>query len=241
MAAALPTFRESTVGGIGMAAASSQAASAAGERPWPSLPKTRQQSPARLVWERVRPSVWGWAARQRMPCWRKAWRSRARLEVSTMGRWKMAPIELRTARRRKGLAQVSPTSRAWAAKAAQLRTRAPRFSALERPSAAASKRGGGLRARMSTSVGWGGTFPTASRPWYMEKPVSVSSSFFSATKTWMSSRRARRRGSNSRSHFSGSSTEMTGNWLSSSRRTTFSPSATKMPCCRCSTWRRMVR
>ncbi len=37
----------------------------------------------------------------------------------------MVPIELRTARRRKGLLQVSPTIKAWVLKAAQLRTSAP--------------------------------------------------------------------------------------------------------------------
>ena len=98
-----------------------------------------------------------------------------------MGMWKMLPIELRTARRRNGLLQVSPTISAWVLKAAQLRTSAPRFSALERPSAAARSRGCGLRATTSASVGIAGTFPTASRPWYIEKPVSVSSSAFSAT------------------------------------------------------------
>ena len=81
-----------------------------------------------------------------------------------MGIWKMAPIELRTARRRNGLLQVSPTISAWALKAAQLRTSAPRFSALVRPSAAARSRGCGLRATISSKVGSGGTLPTASRP-----------------------------------------------------------------------------
>ena len=67
---------------------------------------------------------------QRMPRSRRSRRAWIRLAVSTMGSWKMAPIELRTARRRNGLLQVSPTIRAWALKAAQLRTSAPRFSAL---------------------------------------------------------------------------------------------------------------
>ena len=47
--------------------------------------------------------------------------------------------------------------------------------------------------------------------------------------------------SNPNSHFSGRSTETTPNLLSSSRRTTFSPSATKMPRSRCSCCRRIVR
>ena len=39
----------------------------------------------------------------------------------------------------------------------------------------------------------------------------------------------------------GSSKDLTMNSLSSNRRTTFSPSATKMPCSRCSSGRRIVR
>ena len=178
---------------------------------------------------------------QRTPRSRKSRRAWIRLALSTMGSWKTAPMEPRTARRKNGLLHVSLTIRAWASNAAQLRTSAPRFSALLRPSAAVRSRGCELRATMSASVGSGGTLPTASKPWYIEKPVSVSSSGFSATNTRMSSGLACSRASSSRSHFSGSSTETTLKLLSNSRRTTFSPSATKMPCPRCSACRRIVR
>jgi pyruvate/2-oxoglutarate dehydrogenase complex dihydrolipoamide acyltransferase (E2) component len=52
---------------------------------------------------------------------------------------------------------------------------------------------------------------------------------------------AARSDSNSLNHFSGNKTETTVNLLSSKRRTTFSPSATNMPCCLWSSCRRIVR
>ena len=67
-------------------------------------------------------------------------------------------------RRKNGLHEVSPTINAWPLKAAQLRTRAPIFSALDTPSAATSKCGFELRDRIFSNEGGGGIFPTASRP-----------------------------------------------------------------------------
>ena len=66
-------------------------------------------------------------------------------------------------------------------------------------------------------------------------------SLLPATKTRMSSGRALSSGSKAGSHFSGNNAETMVKWLSISRRTTFSPSATKMPCCRCSSGRFIVR
>ena len=63
-----------------------------------------------------------------------------------------------------GLVQVSPTSSACTPNAAQLRTSAPRFSALDRPSTAASKCGVALRTRIASSGAGIGTFPTARSP-----------------------------------------------------------------------------
>jgi hypothetical protein len=74
-----------------------------------------------------------------------------------MGIWKIVPIELRTARRKKGLLQVSPTMSACALNAAQFRTSAPRFSALT-GRRRRQERGWGLRATTSASVGIG-NFP----------------------------------------------------------------------------------
>ena len=76
----------------------------------------------------------------------------------------MVPMELRTARRRNGLLEVSPTISAWTPKATQLRTSAPRFSALVNASTATSNIGFGLFDKMSSSVAGGGIFPTASWP-----------------------------------------------------------------------------
>src|ERR1051326_2728457 len=185
MAAALPTFRESTVGGMGMATASSHAARTDEEMPWPSLPKTIQQSLVKSVCERVLPARCGWAAIQRMRWERRSLRVWTRLLDSKTGKWKIAPIELRTARRRYGLLEVSPTIKAWTPRAVPLRTSAPRFVAFERASVAASRRGLGLRLRISSNDNCGGTFPIARSPWYMENPVRVSSNGFSATKTWI--------------------------------------------------------
>ena len=93
----------------------------------------------------------------------------------------MVPIELRTARRKKGLQQVSPMISACALKAAQLRASAPRFSALDRLSTAVNNQGRELFSRISASDLCAGIFPTPSKPWYIEKPVRPSNSFFSAT------------------------------------------------------------
>ena len=154
----------------------------------------------------------------------------------------MAPMELRTARRRKGLAEVSPTSRAWTPKATQLRTRPPRFSALDNPSTAARRRGRGQRSRNVSSESGGGTRPIASKPWYIEKPVSVFEQFLLRHKDGDILRAAP--GAAARvasSQFSGRSTETTSHRLSRRRRTTFSPSATNRPCSRWSNCRRRVR
>ncbi len=66
------------------------------------------------------------------------------LASSTTGNCKIVPMELRTARRRNGLLEVSPTINACTPKATQLRTSAPRFSALVSASTATSSRGFGF-------------------------------------------------------------------------------------------------
>src|SRR5713226_6087008 len=91
-----------------------------------------QQSVVSSVRATVRPSTRGCAARQRIPRARNPLRVSARFAASTTGRLKMAPIELRTARRRNGLLEVGSTISACAPNATQLRTNAPTFSALVR-------------------------------------------------------------------------------------------------------------
>lgn len=76
-----------------------------------------------------------------------------RLGGSITGREKMAPIELRTARRRNGLAHFSPAMSPWAPRDKLLRTMTPTFSAFVRPSSATNNLGVGALRTNSSMVG----------------------------------------------------------------------------------------
>src|SRR5437870_2457775 len=93
---------------------------------------------------------------------RRARKARIKLAVSTIGSWKTVPIELRTALRKNGLHEVSPTIKVWTLKAAQLRASAPIFSALDRLSAATNSLGFGERLTISSKETGAGTLPRAS-------------------------------------------------------------------------------
>src|ERR1051326_8671703 len=164
IAAALPTFNESTVGGIGIATASSHNSSTVCEIPWPSLPKTMQQFFVKSASDNVRPSTCGCAAMQRTPRSFKLDKDSNKLDVSIIGNSNTVPMELRTARRRKGLLEVSPTINAWVPKATQFLTSAPRFSAFDSESTATTKNGCDADSRIRSSGLGSGIFPTASKP-----------------------------------------------------------------------------
>src|SRR2546423_1030321 len=94
---------------MGIATASSHNASTPGVIPCPSPPKTMQQSLVKSASANVRPSTCGWAAMQRIPRSLRLDKHLIKFGVSIIGNSNTVPIELRTARRRKGLLEVSPT------------------------------------------------------------------------------------------------------------------------------------
>jgi hypothetical protein len=77
----------------------------------------------------------------------------------------MPPIELRTARRKKGLLEDRLTNKACTENAAQFRTSVPKFSAFATPSVATNQFGFELLSGISSNVGGIGILATAKIPW----------------------------------------------------------------------------